>query len=140
MTHRSGRIVRLVIMALVAAVVVAAGWKLSHRPVRRLAHPASGEVDVKAAVAASFARSSPEVVVRGYAFYDGLGFRLCRGEITTSPPQCIGPDLAIDGIDPGTFNLATGRRDGQLIRWVKGAVALRGTVRDARIQVSQVLQ
>lgn len=101
--------------------------------------PKAGEIDVANAVNGFEDRP---VTIRGHVFIGpgGLGLRLCQGRQNTSPPQCLGPFVDLDGVNEGSFSFETAKtKDGE-VKFGEDPIALRGTVNGTRFNVSEILQ
>lgn len=98
----------------------------------------SGEVSVADAIAVA---GIDPLTVRGYVFV-GAGYdflRLCHARRGDDPPECIGPFLILEGIDPGGFELLDGETEFGPVRYSPRDVALVGTIVGTGMQVSYVL-
>ena len=65
------------------------------------------------------------VVVRGYVVARGGDVQLCAALAESSPPQCGGASLSVEGLDPATVEGATTLEG---VTWSDRAVPLAGTV------------
>jgi hypothetical protein len=117
-----------------------AGLAAYRAAVRPTSHPAKarpGEIDVLQAVTLN---PSGPVSVRGYVMSGPYGLRLCRGLKGSSPPDCLGPWLELDGVNEGSFSLKSGRRGSTTVSWGPQPVSLLGRVSGAHMAVDHVLQ
>ena len=138
MPGRAGKVLRLLTIAVFAAVAVLAFRVLTPEDAATDAEPRSGELDVQHAINGPYA----PVTVRGYVFLGpgGMGLRLCQARRNSSPPACIGPFVDLDGVNEGSFAFESGKTDDGEVRWVEDPIALRGTLEGTRMRVTEVLR
>lgn len=140
MTARTANVLRIatfVVFALVALVLVYRFAVGSGDDVDEV-ELGSGELQVDVAIAVAGRES---VTVRGYVF-SGPGsapLRICNGIERGSPPRCIGPYLALEGVNEGSFNFREGEDDGRPMKWVPDPVALHGRIAGTVMTVDQIL-
>lgn len=142
MSHRGAQVLRIVTVAVFAAVAVLAVrlvLRAGDAEPTTVAEPRQGELAVDLAIARA---PTQPVIVRGYVFDGpgGLGLRLCNGRQNLSPPLCLGPYLDLDGVNEGSFSLETGQAEAGRVRWVDGPLSLRGSIVGTRMTVAQILQ
>jgi hypothetical protein len=91
----------------------------------------AGVLSIEEALAAE---GGEPVVVSGSLLAQGGEVRLCSALAESFPPQCGGPELAVEGLDLdslGGLTTAAG------VTWSDRLVRLRGTVRDGVLTVGQ---
>ena len=76
---------------------------------------------------------SEPLLVRGYLVVGAGAARLCEGLSQSSPPQCIGASLAVEGLRDWH---AEGLREAAGIRWSEQPLKLLGEVREGTLRVS----
>lgn len=134
----TARILRALTVVVFGAVVVLGFRTLNPPPERSIAEVRGGELNVSAAI------NGPAgvVTVRGYVFSGpgGSGLRLCQGREASSPPECLGPFLDLDGVNEGSFSLEAKQTGDGDARWVEEPIALRGTVLGTRMTVTEILR